>query len=62
MATPPVARGPRTGALDPSVVRRWVERTCAEQGLRVAITDPNALAQVAALFGALPVNVQAVAT
>ena len=51
MATSPVARGSRNGALDPSVVRRWVERTCAEQGLRVTITDRCAIEQLALLFG-----------
>ena len=52
MAAHVVARGPRLGALDSSVVRRWVERTCAEQGLRVAITDPATIAQLVALIGA----------
>jgi hypothetical protein len=51
MATQQVARGPRPGALDPSVVRRWVERTCAAQGLRVTITDRAVIAQLVVLFG-----------
>jgi hypothetical protein len=39
------------GVLDPSVVRRWVEQTCAAQGLRVAITDGRVIAQLVTLFG-----------
>ena len=50
-ATLPVARTPEsTGALDASTVRRWVERTCAAQGLPVAITDPTAIAHLAVLL------------
>ena len=51
MVTPAVTPGPRIGALEASTIRRWVERTCAQQGLRVAITDRNALAQLVVLFG-----------
>jgi len=40
-----------TGSLSPSVIRRWVERTCAAQGVRVAITDSAAIAQLVVLFG-----------
>jgi hypothetical protein len=62
MATSPVARGPRIAALDSSTVRRWVERTCAAQGLRVAITDPRALAQLVVLFAPLVGSAGAVAS
>ena len=51
MVTPAVTCSPRSGALDPSAVRRWVERTCAEQDLRVLITDRSVLAQLVVLFG-----------
>lgn len=61
MATHEVARGPRPGALDPSVVRRWVERTCAEQGLRVTITDPAIIARLVVLLGAASPSSWAVA-
>jgi hypothetical protein len=42
----------RPSALDPSVVRRWVERTCAAQGVPVVVTDAVVLAKVATLLGA----------
>lgn len=32
-------------------VRAWVERTCAEQGIDVAVTDPVTVRKVAALLG-----------
>ncbi len=51
MATKKVARSPRSGAPDPSAVRRWVERTCAEQGVPVHVTDPRTLAKLWTLFG-----------
>ena len=35
----------------PPEVRAWVERSCAAQGLRVKVTDPAAVARVAALVG-----------
>lgn len=40
-----------SGALDPSVIRRWVERTCATQGLPVLVTDPGAISQLVTLLG-----------
>jgi hypothetical protein len=50
-ATEPVACEPESsGALDPSVIRRWLVRTCTAQGLPVTITDPAAVAQLAVLF------------
>lgn len=50
-ATLPVAGTPEsTRALDASTVCRWVERTCAAQGLPVAITDPTAIAHLAVLL------------
>ena len=51
MATTPVARSVRSGAPDPSAVRRWVERTCAEQGVPIHITDPRTLTRLWVLFG-----------
>jgi hypothetical protein len=39
------------GALDPSVICRWVQRTCAAQGLPVVVTDATVLAKVATLLG-----------
>ena len=56
MAALRVARGPRTVALDPSVFRRWLERSCAGQGLRVTVTDPQVLAQVAVLLGSRQIH------
>jgi hypothetical protein len=40
----------RGGALDPSAVRRWVERTCSEQGVEVQIRNPHTLARIATLL------------
>lgn len=55
MAADPAARRKRSaGALDPSEILRWVERTTADQGLSVAITDPGCLARLATLFGPPP--------
>jgi hypothetical protein len=51
MATSTVARELRSGALDQSAVRRWVERTCAEQGIAVAISDTRTIGRVVALLG-----------
>jgi hypothetical protein len=52
VATHPVAGRDRPQrALDPSVIRRWIERTCAAQSLPVHITDPRALAQLVVLLG-----------
>lgn len=33
-------------------VREWTERTCAEQGVPVKVTDPVVLRSVAILLGA----------
>ena len=52
-ATSPVAR--RNGSavpLDASTIRRWVEQSCANQGLPVTVTDPGVLARIAILFRA----------
>lgn len=55
MPTDKVAAGSRpAAAFDPSVVRRWVERSCAAQGLPAKITDPSALDRLAILFGPPP--------
>ena len=35
---------------DRDAVRRWVEATCAQQGLPVKITDPEAIRNVAILL------------
>ena len=35
----------------PEVAHAWAERTCAEQGLSVKVTDPPAVRDVAVLFG-----------
>ena len=35
----------------PETAQAWVERTCAEQGLRVHVTDPGVVADVVALLG-----------
>jgi hypothetical protein len=50
MATPKVARGTRAAALDRSAVRRWVERSCAEQHVEVAVTDERTIAHLVALL------------
>jgi len=34
----------------PQMVRAWVERTCAAQGVPVVVTDPVTIAKVAALL------------
>jgi hypothetical protein len=39
-------------ALHEHAVRTLVERSCAEQGLPIKITDPAVVAQVATLLGA----------
>ncbi len=36
---------------DPAVVRAWVERTRAEQGLPETLSDPVVIARVVALLG-----------
>jgi len=36
--------------VDPAVVRAWVERTRAEQGLPPVLTDPVVIARVVALL------------
>jgi len=35
----------------PGVVRRWVEESCAAQGVAVKVTDEEAVGRVAALLG-----------
>src|SRR4051794_31278988 len=40
--------------VSPDALRSWVERTCAEQGIEVAVTDPVTVRKVAALLGAAP--------
>jgi hypothetical protein len=39
------------GHLDFEVVRRWVEASCAEQGVAVKVTEREAVARAAALLG-----------
>jgi hypothetical protein len=34
----------------PEVVRRWVERSCAEQGVAAKVSDAEAVGRVAALL------------
>jgi len=36
---------------DPEVVRAWLERTCAAQGVPVKVSDPRIVARVVALLG-----------
>jgi hypothetical protein len=36
--------------IDEAVVRAWVERTRAEQGLSVKVTDPRIIERVAAIL------------
>ena len=50
MATHKVARGAGAVALDQSAVRRWVERSCAEQGIEVAVTDERTIAHLVTLL------------
>lgn len=50
MATIPVVRAARAGAPDPSALRRWVERTCAEQQVSVAISDEGTIARLVVLL------------
>jgi len=40
------------GVLTPGQVAAWVERTCAEQGVPVRVTDPETVRQVGVLLGA----------
>jgi hypothetical protein len=35
---------------DPEVVRSWLKRTCAEQGVPVKVADPRIIAAVASLL------------
>lgn len=44
----------RVAPIDPEAVRRWVEATCAAQGVRVQIIDPAVLQQVVSLLGRTP--------
>ena len=37
--------------VDPGVVRAWVERTCAAQGVPVKVTDRGVIEQTVALLG-----------
>jgi hypothetical protein len=34
--------------ITPEMVRAWVERTCAEQGVPVEVTDPGTIERIAA--------------
>lgn len=38
-------------APDPEVVRAWLERSCAAQGVPVKIADPRVIARVVTLLG-----------
>jgi hypothetical protein len=46
------AQGARSSGRDPAVVRRWVEESCATQGVPVKVTDPAALHRVGVLLSA----------
>jgi hypothetical protein len=37
--------------VDPAAVRAWLERTCAEQGVAVKISDPRLVGKIVALLG-----------
>lgn len=37
--------------LTPEQVRAWVERSCAEQDIDVAVTDPATVARIVVLLG-----------
>ena len=50
MATRKVARSTRAIALDRSAVRRWVERSCAEQHVEVAVSDERTIAHLVTLL------------
>jgi hypothetical protein len=50
MATHKVARGSGAVALDRSAVRRWVERSCAEQHLDIAVSDERTIAHIVTLL------------
>jgi hypothetical protein len=45
-----VGVGLRAGAPDPLAVRQWVERTCAEQGVSVAVSDQRTIERLVALL------------
>jgi len=38
-------------AVPPDVLRAWVKRSCAAQGLPVKVSDPAVLRQIGVLFG-----------
>jgi hypothetical protein len=50
MATHKVARGTGAVALDQSAVRRWLERSCAEQQIDIAVTDERTIAHLVTLL------------
>lgn len=37
--------------IDPEEVRAWLERTCAEQGVAVKVSDPATVARIVTLLG-----------
>lgn len=45
----PLAR--KLAAVDPIAVRRWVDETCAEQGVTVAVSNATTIARIVALLG-----------
>ena len=49
MARPPAGRSGTDEDLEARVIA-WVERTCADQGVPVKLSDPLALAKIAELF------------
>ena len=52
MATQRVACGSGAAAvLDASVVYRWVEQSCENQGVSLKVADRAVIAQLAVLFG-----------
>src|SRR4029077_9354856 len=41
----------RRCVVDPDQVRRWLEQSCASQGVPVKVTDPRMIARVVILLG-----------
>jgi hypothetical protein len=50
----PNVRTRRRAALDAEAVRQWVERTCAEQGVNVAVDDEQTIRRLVALLSDSP--------
>jgi hypothetical protein len=47
----PAAIARKFAPVDPIAVRRWVDKTCADQGVTVAVSDAATIARVVALLG-----------